>query len=91
MVKSQLIQTLASKHRLSKDQANHAVDAVLGCIKTAMAEGDRVELRGFGTFLVKQRSAKTSRNPKTGATVQVPAKTVMAFKAGMQMRERVDN
>ena len=91
MVKSQLLQTLASRHRLSKDQANRAVDAVLEGIQAALAQGDHVELRGFGTFSIKHRDARTARNPKTGAPAQVPAKKVIAFKAGKELRNRVDS
>ena len=91
MVKLQLIQTLASRHRLSKDQANDVVNAVLEGISTSLTEGNRVELRGFGTFSVKHRDARTARNPKTGAPAQVPAKKIIAFKAGKELRNRVDS
>ncbi len=90
MVKSQLLQTLAARHQLPKDQASRAVDTVLEAIQTTLANGDRVELRGFGSFSVKRYPARSGRNPKTGAPVEVPERKRVVFKAGKELRERVD-
>ena len=61
----------------------------LGCITEALREGDKVELRGFGSFRARSRNARQGRNPRTGDAVQVPAKKVPIFKAGKDLRERV--
>ena len=66
------------------------VNAILGEIVAAMARGDRVELRGFGAFSIKQRPARTGRNPRTGAHVVVDQKCVPLFKTGKEMRERLN-
>ena len=66
------------------------VDAILDELVAAMARGDRVELRGFGAFSVKNRPARTGRNPRTGAHVSVEKKSVPFFKTGKEMRERLN-
>ena len=66
----------------SKADANRAVDAVIDCIKGSLAKGKSVGLIGFGTFEVRERSAREGRNPQTGATIKIAAKKVPAFKAG---------
>ncbi len=91
MTKSQLIQTIGQRCQLSAAQAELAVNTVLDGMSEALARGDRVELRGFGSFGTKVRQAREGRNPKTGQTVRVPEKRVVFFKAGKVMRERVDN
>jgi len=63
---------------------------VIEAISGALSTGDRVELRGFGSFTVKKRAPRVGRNPKTGASVNVPAKVVPHFKPGKELRERVD-
>nr|CRH05863.1 Integration host factor beta-subunit (IHF-beta) [Candidatus Magnetococcus massalia] len=90
MTKSQLIQMIAEMHGLSKQSSEMAVSLVLGEIVKAMERGERVELRGFGVFEVRERQARQARNPKTGTAVSVPEKRVPFFKAGKEMRERVD-
>ena len=62
---------------------------MLACITEALREGDKVELRGFGSFRTRSRNARQGRNPKTGDAVQVPCKKVPFFKAGKELRERV--
>lgn len=66
------------------------VDAFFGGISSALIDGDRVELRGFGTFSVKERAARTGRNPRTGASVHVDAKRLPFFKTGKELRERLN-
>ena len=73
----------------SKADANRAVDAVIDCIKGSLAEGKSVGLIGFGTFEVRERSAREGRNPQTGATIKIAAKKVPAFKAGKGLRDAV--
>ena len=90
MIKSELVQRISSQnpHLYQRDVEN-IVNAILGEIVAAMARGDRVELRGFGAFSVKNRPARTGRNPRTGAHVSVDKKSVPFFKTGKEMRERL--
>jgi len=91
MTRSDLIAALATRftHLTAKD-AEIAVKEILDAIGNALARGDRVEIRGFGSFSVNYRPARKGRNPKSGETVAVPAKYVPHFKAGKEMRERVE-
>jgi integration host factor subunit beta len=91
MTKSELIQRLAEQnpHLLQRD-AERIVATILEEITAALARGDRVELRGFGAFSVKQRAARVGRNPRTGAAVDVSAKVVPYFKTGKELRERLN-
>jgi len=91
MIKSELVQKLAEQnpHLYSRD-IEKIVNAILGTIGDALAQGDRVELRGFGTFAVKKRDARTGRNPKTGDLVAVSEKAVPVFKTGKEMRRRLN-
>ena len=91
MIKSQLIQQLADEnpHLFHRD-VERIVSAVFDEITEALARGDRVELRGFGAFSVKQRDARKGRNPRTGEAVQVPAKRVPFFKTGKDLRDRMN-
>lgn len=91
MIKSELIQEIADKnpHLYHRDVEN-IVNAILDEITGALADGNRVELRGFGAFSVKNRPARTGRNPKTGATVQVEEKWVPFFKTGKELREKLN-
>ena len=82
MNKTELIDAVAAKAGLSKADAKKAIDAVLGSIAEAVKGGDKVTLVGFGTFSVTERSARTGRNPQTGATIEIPAKKSVKFKAG---------
>src|SRR5688500_928586 len=91
MIKSELIQRLAEQNpHLYQRDVEKIVNAILGTISDALAQGDRVELRGFGTFGVKNRGARTGRNPKTGDLVAVSEKAVPVFKAGKEMRRRLN-
>lgn len=67
------------------------VDAVFAALTTALAQGERIELRGFGAFSLKQRPTRQGHNPRTGALVTVPAKRVVFFKVGEELRGRVDD
>ncbi|MEX0599259.1 MAG: integration host factor subunit beta [Rhodothermales bacterium] len=91
MIKSELVQRLADEnpHLFQRDIEN-IVNAVLNGIGDAMARGDRVELRGFGAFSVKNRPARLGRNPRTGEQVDVGEKCVPQFKAGKEIRERIN-
>lgn len=91
MIKSELVQKLAtqSPHLYQRD-LERIVNIVLSEIVGALKEGDRVELRGFGAFSTKERTARTGRNPRTGSSVDVAAKKAAAFKPGKEMRERLN-
>jgi len=91
MTKSELIQRLAARHpHLFQRDVERIVSTVFDEITEALARGDRVELRGFGAFSVKQREARVGRNPRTGATVDVDAKQAPFFKTGKELRERLN-
>ncbi|MBI1300950.1 MAG: integration host factor subunit beta [Alphaproteobacteria bacterium] len=92
MTKSELIQRLAdlNPHLYLRD-IEKIVETVFDEITNALARGDRVELRGFGAFSVKQRDARTGRNPRTGETVRVEAKRLPFFKTGKALREKLND
>ncbi|MCY4514308.1 MAG: integration host factor subunit beta [Candidatus Tectomicrobia bacterium] len=89
MTKIQLTERVADKVHLTKRQAAAIVEIVFGCISEALKEGDKVELRGFGSFRTRRRVARNGRNPRTGEAVEVPAKKAPFFRAGKELRERV--
>lgn len=92
MLRSELVAMLADKHsHLQAADLEKAVNVILDEITEALARGDRVELRGFGAFSVRKREARRGRNPRTGDTVDVPAKAVPFFKAGKELRARVND
>lgn len=91
MIKSELVQKIAAAnpHLFQRDVEN-IVNTILDEIIEALSRGDRVELRGFGAFSVKNRPARTGRNPRTGETVAVDEKFVPFFKTGKEMREKLN-
>ncbi len=90
MKKVELIESVAKKAGLTKADAGRAVDAVVASITEALVKGDRVPLVGFGTFATSKRAARTGRNPQTGATVKIPARTAVTFKAGSALKDAVN-
>jgi len=90
MNKLELVKTLRDKCRISKKEAATIVDLFFDKISTALAEGDRVEIRGLCSFFVKEYKSYQGRNPMTGETVQVGAKKLPFYKCGMELRKRVD-
>lgn len=91
MIKSELIQEIAMRHpHLFHRDVERIVNTIFDEITNAMAEGNRVELRGFGAFSTKQRDARMGRNPRTGVPVKVEAKRVPFFKTGKELRERLN-
>lgn len=92
MTKSELINKLADHNpNLQHGDLERVVSTILDEITDALQAGERVELRGFGAFSVRERQARISRNPRTGESVQVDAKRTPFFKAGKDLRERVNN
>ena len=91
MIRSELLQALAKDNPdLRADEVEQVVDIFFDEITKRLAEGGRVELRGFGAFSTRKREARTGRNPRTGESVPVPAKSVPYFKPGKEMRERLN-
>ncbi|MEM1105676.1 MAG: integration host factor subunit beta [Pseudomonadota bacterium] len=91
MLRSELVAKLADRHsHLQPSDLEKAVNVILEEITGALERGNRVELRGFGAFSVRKRDARRGRNPRTGASVNVPAKAVPFFKAGKELRARVN-
>ncbi len=90
MNKAELVEEVASETGLTKRTSGKAVDAVVSAISNCLTRGEKVTLVGFGTFGVRQRKARTGRNPQTGATIQIPAKRVAKFLPGKTLKERVD-
>lgn len=91
MNKSELIDQLASRFpALGQADTKLAVSIILEAISGTLAQGNRIEIRGFGSFQLSYRQARIGRNPKSGETVKVPAKVVPHFKTGKELRERVD-
>jgi integration host factor subunit beta len=91
MLKSELVQRMADKNpHLHRNDLEKVVNTVLEEILTALARRDRVELRGFGSFAVKVRSARPARNPKTGELVKVPETVHAFFKSGIGVRRRLN-
>lgn len=89
MNKSELIAKVAEKTGLTKKAAGDSVEAVLGSIEEALAQGSKVTLVGFGTFEVRERAARKGVNPATGETIDIPSSLVPAFKAGKALKEAV--
>ena len=91
MTKSELVEIIAdAQGEITRREAEVVVNTVFTAIGDALAKGDRVELRGFGSFTTRQRRPRLGRNPKSGVSVTVPAKVVPHFKPGKELRERVD-
>lgn len=89
MNKTELVNQVAEATELSKKDAGKAVDAVFETIQNALAKGDKLSLIGFGTFEVRDRAARTGRNPQTGKDIQIPASKVPAFKPGKALKDAV--
>ncbi|CAN5670067.1 MAG: HU family DNA-binding protein [Acidimicrobiia bacterium] len=91
MNKTEMVDAVAEATGSSKAAAGSSVEAVLDSITKSLRNGEKVTLPGFGTFEVRQRAARTGRNPQTGATIQVQASKAPAFKAGATLKSAVNN
>jgi DNA-binding protein HU-beta len=89
MNKSQLVAALAAKSELSRKDAEKALNGFVDVINESLAKGEKVQLIGFGTFEVKNRPARTARNPRTGAEIKIAASKAPAFKPGKEMKAAV--
>ena len=90
MTKAELVEKVSGQINLTKKQTEVVVNTVFQSITDSLSDGKKVELRGFGSFRIRERNARVGRNPKSGAQVDVPAKRVPFFKAGKELRELVD-
>ena len=90
MTKQDLVSKIAEDAGISKKAAEDALSSFISSVKGALASGDSISLIGFGTFGVSARSARTGRNPQTGAEIQIPARKVPTFKAGKGLKEAVN-
>jgi DNA-binding protein HU-beta len=88
--KSELVDAIAASADISKAAAGRALDSMVESITGALAQGDSVTLIGFGTFSVKDRAARTGRNPQTGAEIKIAAARVPGFKAGKSLKDAVN-
>ncbi len=86
MIKQDIVKRVAEKLDVTKMRAELAVDSVFNALKTAMKEGERIELRGFGVFVVKPRKSGIGRNPRTGDEVPIPPGKTVRFKPGKEIR-----
>ena len=90
MNKTELVAAIAEKAGLSKKDAEKALGATIDAISAALAEGDKVQLVGFGTFEVRAREARTGKNPRTGEAIKIAASKAPAFKAGKALKDIVN-
>ncbi|MDP6796236.1 MAG: HU family DNA-binding protein [Candidatus Krumholzibacteria bacterium] len=90
MTKADLVEAISDRVSLSKKDTGILVNLVLDSISDALSQGDKVELRGFGSFRVKERRGRKARNPRTGTTVMVPAKLIPFFKASNDLKKLVN-
>ena len=90
MTKAELVGKLANKIKLNRKQAEDVVNAMTQSISDSLAGGNKVEIRGFGSFIIRERNARIAHNPRSREIVEVPAKRVPFFKAGNDLRKVVD-
>jgi integration host factor subunit beta len=90
LTKAELVDAVSKVSDLTRKHSEVIVDAVFSSIIDALHKGEKIELRGFGSFRIRRRDSRTGRNPKTGAGVLVPAKKVPHFKAGKELRELIN-
>ncbi|MEK6749878.1 MAG: HU family DNA-binding protein [Pseudomonadota bacterium] len=90
MNKAELVEAVAESADMSKASAQRAVDAVIDAVAKALKSGDQVALAGFGTFVVRERAARTGRNPRTGDAIKIAAAKVPGFKPGKALKDAVN-
>lgn len=91
MNKADLINKVAEKSGLTKTKTAEVIDALVETMQTALVEGDKITLVGFGSFNVSKREAREGRNPSTNEKIQIPAKTVVRFKSGKELNESLNS
>ncbi|HVZ72674.1 MAG TPA: HU family DNA-binding protein [Polyangia bacterium] len=90
MKKADLVDVVAQQKGLPRPQVEATIDALIEAIADGLSKGDRIDLRGFGAFAVSESAARAGRNPQTGETIQIPARKAPKFKAGKELRDRVN-
>jgi integration host factor subunit beta len=90
MNKSQLVEALSQRVGLTQRKAEEVANVIFGVFTDALRNGERIEVRGFGSFMVKNYHSYIGRNPKTGESIEVPSKKLPFFKVGKELKERVD-
>src|SRR6516165_6630135 len=90
MKKSDLVDAISGKAGLPKGQVQQMVDDVFDLIAEGLSKGEKIDLRGFGTFSVRESAARTGRNPQTGEPIAIPARRVPGFKPGKELKEKVN-
>ena len=91
MNKEELVQEIAKKAKVTQKEAAEVLNGFIETVQKSVSKGQKVTLVGFGTFEVRERAARTGRNPQTGAPINIPAGKVPAFKAGKAFKDAVDN
>ena len=90
MTRTELVANVAEKSGITKKDADKVLSSVFEAIKQALVEGDKVQVIGFGTFEIRNRSARKGRNPQTGEEIDIPASKLPSFKAGKALKEAVN-
>ena len=90
MTKADLVEKVANEAEMTKKDAEQLVEIIFDSIIESLNKGEKIELRGFGSFRVRQRNARQGRNPKTGDSVKIPAKRVAYFKPGKELKEIIN-
>lgn len=90
MKKSEFVTLVAEKTGMSKKDTEKTIDAVFAAMSDVLAEGDKLQMSGFGTFETKTRAARTGHNPRTGESIEIAAATIPTFKAGKALKDRVN-
>ena len=90
MTKADLVEQVANEAEMTKKDAEQLVEIIFESIIGALNKGEKIELRGFGSFRVRQRGSRKGRNPKTGSAVNIPAKRVAYFKPGKELKEVIN-
>jgi integration host factor beta subunit len=91
MKKADLVEAISGRQGLNKTQVQQIIEDVFEEIATGLAKGDKIDIRGFGMFSVRESAARTGRNPQTGAAIEIPARKVPAFRPGKELKDRVNN
>ena len=91
MTKADLVEKVAHEAEMTKKDAEQLVEIIFDSIVGSLNKGEKIELRGFGSFRVRERDARKGRNPKTGEPVNIPAKRVAYFKPGKELKELINN
>lgn len=90
MKKADLVEIVAQQRNLPRPQVEATIDSLIEALADGLGRGERIDLRGFGTFAVRASEERTGRNPRTGEPIRIPARRVPTFKAGKELRDRIN-